>query len=342
MHIAIDTRSLEGGHGRRGSGVYTKLLISSLQKYKSDNTYTLFTRVQEIPKSADVVHFPSFDPFFLTLPISKPKQSVVTVHDLIPLAYPSHFPVGIRGEIKWQIQRWSLAHAAAIITDSSASQKDIARLVPTSLSRISVVPLAPNPTFVKSVGSDVLARVKNRYKLPEKFLLYVGDVNWNKNVLGMLKAVAHVKDVPLVLVGSVFEAIDIPEMQVITTTIDELNLAQRVIKTGYADDEVLRALYTLASVSITPSFAEGFGFPVLEAMLCGTPSVVATGSSLDEIAGPSIRVDPNSPDTIASGIQKALKIKKDIWKKQAADWLKQYSWEKVAHETFHVYETVAA
>lgn len=340
MHIAIDARPLEGGHSGRGTGKYTRLLVDSLAEFVPKHTYSLFTKPEDVPRSADVVHYPFFDPFFLTLPMKRPAPTVVTVHDLIPLAYPAHFRPGLRGAFKWRAQRWSLNHVQAVVTDSEASKLDIVRFTTLPSARIAVVPLAPDAQFGRPVASVVRESVKKKYGLSSQFLLYVGDVNWNKNVPGMLRAVARVPNIPLVLVGRAFEHIDIPEVRVIDKLIRELQLGSRIIKTGFVEDRSLAALYALATAAITPSFAEGFGFPVLEAMASGTPTVVATGSSLDEIAGPSVRVDPRHPTDMAAGIKKAMQIDKAKWRPKANAWVKKFSWKQVALATAHVYETV--
>ena len=96
MNIAINTLPLSTEHRMRGTGVYTKNLIDALQKYEKKLSYTFFTRVTDIPKNTDLVHYPFFDPFFLTLPFPKPFPTVVTVHDLIPLVFPDKFPAGIQ------------------------------------------------------------------------------------------------------------------------------------------------------------------------------------------------------------------------------------------------------
>lgn len=342
MHIAIDARPLEGGHSGRGTGKYTRLLVDALAEFAPSNTYSLFTKPEDFPRTVDVVHYPFFDPFFLTLPMKRPAPTVVTVHDLIPLVYPMHFRPGLRGAFKWRAQRWSLNHVQAVITDSEASKRDIVRFTTLPAARVTVVPLAPDEKFGGTVTAAMRESVKKKYGLPARFLLYVGDVNWNKNVPGMLRAVAKVADVPLVLVGRAFEHTHIPEVRVIDKLTHELNLTSRIIKTGYVDDEALMVLYALAKVSITPSFAEGFGFPVLEAMASGTPTVVATGSSLDEIAGPSVRVNPKDPADMAAGIEKAMKMERASWQKKARAWVKKFSWKQVARATTHVYETVAA
>src|SRR5258706_7275203 len=104
MHIAIDTSPLANGHKFRGVGSYTQSLIDALQKYEGEHQYSFFTG-NAVFKDVDIVHYPYFDPFFLTLPFKKTKPTIVTVHDLIPLLYPDKFPPGLRGKVKWYIQQ---------------------------------------------------------------------------------------------------------------------------------------------------------------------------------------------------------------------------------------------
>mgnify|MGYP001570429698 FL=1 len=103
------------GHKLRGTGIYTLELYKALQKQKE--VIVSLVDIKSDFSAFDIVHYPYFDPFFLTLPIIKKKPTVVTVHDLIPLKFPKYFPKGIRGEIKWRIQKFSLRDIQAIITD---------------------------------------------------------------------------------------------------------------------------------------------------------------------------------------------------------------------------------
>src|SRR3989344_7959387 len=113
MRIAIDISPLKNGvhsflHRVRGAGSYVENLKNSLIEFSFDNEYIFFTKGQELSKYLDIVHYPYFEPFFLTLPFRKHFKTVVNIHDLIPLVFPSHFPSGIRGKIKWQIQKLAL------------------------------------------------------------------------------------------------------------------------------------------------------------------------------------------------------------------------------------------
>lgn len=321
MEIAIDITSIENAHARRGTGVYTKNLIEALKKYEKKHSYSFFTRGQKVPKNADIVHYPYFDPFFLTLPLSKPAPTVVTVHDLIPLVFPDKFPAGIRGYFKWKIQKLSLHGARRIITDSKNSKKDIVRIANINADTIDAVYLAPttSPTSFRD------------HQYPEHFILYVGDVNWNKNVPGLIRAIGHRT---LVLVGKAFLDNSLPETQEINMLIASLGLEKQIIRPGFVED--LAPLYGSADCLVVPSFYEGFGLPVLEAMACGCPVVTADNSSLSEIAGPAVRVSTN-PDSISTGIERTIKERQKLVT-EGFDWVKRFTWKKVAADTVKVYE----
>lgn len=338
MNIAIDISSTQNSNQNRGVGVYTKNLIEALQKYENKHSYSFFTRGQKVPSSVDLEHYPYFDPFFLTLPMKRSSPIVVTVHDLIPLVFPDKFPAGFRGMVKWQIQKAALRKADRIITVSECSKGDVERLVGIDERKIDVVYSAA------SVGHKNL---KKKYALPENYFLYVGDVNWNKNIPGMLRAFAaflkKTKTYSLVLVGRAFLDGTLKETRVIRSVIAELQIANHIIYTGFASDEDLAGMYSMASCSLEPSFYEGFGLPVLESMSCGCPVVVADNSSLSEIAGPSVRVDANITESIAGGMNRIASLSPQDRKKLIADgisWAKGFSWEKTAKETVAVYEKV--
>ncbi len=342
MNIAIDTSPLHTEHGRRGVGTYAKNLIASLKQYASEHSYTLFTRKQNIPINADIVHYPYFDPFFLTLPIIKPKPTVVTVHDLTPLVFPGKFPAGLRGGVKWQIQKQSLLGAKRILTDSEYSKRDIERIIGISPSRIDAIHLAPDPQFIRVTDVKLLTAVKKKFELPDRFVLYVGDVNWNKNVQGLLKAFAQLAPkAKLVLVGAAFTNPGLAETKDIQRVIQSLNVAQSVILTGFVSGRELSALYSLATCLVLPSFYEGFGFPMLEAMACGCPVVTATTSSLREIAGPAIGVQPERIESIAEGMSHIFTLTPSEREKLVGEgdaWVRRFTWKKTARQTVASYE----
>lgn len=345
MHIAIDISPIHNKNSTRGVGLYTKLLVNSLKQYKTEHTYSFFVRGQKIPNNTDIIHYPYFDPFFLTLPFYSRFPTVVTVHDLIPIAHAAHFSIGIRGRFKWYLQRHSLQGINRILTDSFASKSDIEMFGKIDSKKIDVVYLAPSKSFSRVTNKIVFDSVRRRFHIQDKFILYVGDVNWNKNVPGLLRAFSKFLDnqrneldrYSLVLVGKSFLSCDLTESSYIDSLITDMHLKDKVLRIGYVSDDDLRALYSMASVYVHISFAEGFGLPILEAMACGCPIVTSNRSSLAEIAGPSLQVDPDSTSDIAKGISKMIHSDlKDLQNRYNA-WLSHFSWKQVANKTVESY-----
>lgn len=354
MKIAIDISPLSNAHKIRGTGVYTRLLIEALQRYENQHTYYFITRGYKVPDNVDIVHYPYFDPFFLTLPLYKPFPTVVTVHDLIPLVFPDKFPAGLRGNVKWQVQKISLNGVSRIIADSENSKKDIVSIVGINAQKVDVVYLAPPEVFRVILNKTQLDLIQKKYRLPERFILYVGDVNWNKNVERLMRAFAFLlrtvflkgqsfRDMKLVLVGKAFFDATLKETQQINSFIDKAGLNEAVIKIGGVSMEDLVAIYNLASVYAQPSLYEGFGLPVLEAMASGCVVVTSGASSLSEIAGPAIRIDPYIIESMQKGIVKALALPQkehEYLVKDQLEWVKRFSWEKVARDTVAAYKKV--
>lgn len=340
MRIAIDVSPLKSAHKFRGVGFYTKRLIKALRLIKVPDFSVRLIEQGEIPKDADLVHYPYLDLFFLSLPIKKPKPTVVTIHDVIPLIFPEHYPKGIRGWLKFQIQKFSLKRVSAVITDSKNSKGDIVRYLDFPKEKIHVVSLAPSKEF-KPIT------IKQKYNLPERFVLYVGDINWNKNVPGLVRACEELK-IPLVIVGKQAKSCDYdkthPENQDLVWLQSAIsNQQSAIIPTGFVPTKDLVTIYNLASVYCQPSFYEGFCLPVLEAMACGTPVVCSKVSSLPEVVDDvAIFVDPNDYNSIAGGIKKVIENKKlsETLRKRGLLQARKFSWQKTARETIRVYAKV--
>lgn len=340
MNIAIDTSPLSSGHRTRGTGVYTRCLVDALKVYVPEHTYQLLTTHDSASKHVDLIHYPYFDPYFLTLPWKRTAPTVVTVHDLIPLVFRDKFPSGIRGQVKWSIQKKLLSTVSRIITDSKSSKKDIVQITGIAEEKIDVIYLAPAPTLKPVANPTDLRKIQKKYNLPKEYVLYVGDVNWNKNIMGLLEGIAKT-NVPLMLVGKAFVDESLREVQEVNAQIKLLHLEDRVYKLGYVPDDELRALYSLALCLVQPSWYEGFGLPVLEAFACGCPVIASNNSSLVEIRGPSFSVDPGDSESISDAIKSVQTF--DVKKRQQIiregfSWVRQFTWEKTAKETASVYE----
>lgn len=353
MKIAINIYPLKSAHKDRGIGFYTSNLIENLKKDPQIKLQE-FINISEI-KDADIVHYPWFDFFFHTLPIRKKFKTIVTVHDVIPLLFPEHYPTGFRGKYNFFLQKLALKNCKSIITDSSLSKKGISRYLNISEDRISVVYLAANEKFRLQKEQDLI-RMKRKYKLADRFLLYVGDANWVKNLPFLVRSfnkfskIEEFKDVNLILVGGVFlkrvENIEHPELKdlkEVNKLITELHLEERIKRVGDLNIDELVSFYNLATIYIQPSLYEGFGLPLLEAFSCGTPVISSYGGSLSEIGGnAAVYFDPQKENQLISMLRDVLQSK-SLQKKLSDLGLKKaekFSWKKVSEETKQVYVKV--
>ncbi|TEU02167.1 glycosyltransferase family 1 protein, partial [Candidatus Woesebacteria bacterium] len=176
--------------------------------------------------------------------------------------------------------------------------------------KIHVVHEAPRKIFKKLETGDWKLEIKKRYGLPNRFVLYVGDVNYNKNILGLAEA-CKIAKTPLVIVGkqAANEKVDLshPENQLFAEFLEKYGKDSGILRLGFVPDEDLVAIYNSAVVYCQPSFYEGFGLPVLEAMACGTPVVAAKTQALVEMADKAaFFTDPKKPEDMAEKISELL------------------------------------
>jgi alpha-1,3-rhamnosyl/mannosyltransferase len=232
---------------------------------------------------------------------------------------------------------------SAILTDSTVSKNDIIEFLKINGAKVFVVPLGVDEEFHPLPKSEVES-VKRRYDLPRQYVLYVGDVNVNKNIPALLGALKEIP-LPLVMVSSSISNRLLPEVLLIKKIIEEEHLEKKVImldKIPSDPNKDLVALYCGATVYVQPSFYEGFGLPVLEAMACGTPVVSSNAASLPEVAGnAAVFVDP-TPQSIQKGIRKILesnKLRLDLQKK-GYKRAKEMTWKKTARRTMSLYEDI--
>lgn len=318
--IAVDSGSLSSGHSFRGIGVYTAELLTALNLKGVDVS-------KEDLSKYNVIHFTSFKPFEISLPFSKPKGTkfVLTIYDLIPLIFPSHYPPGIKGSINWQINKYLIkSKVDAIITISETSKKDICRFTGVDPKKVFVTYLAAKPVFKKLATSKYA-------ELPKKFALYIGDVNYNKNIPNLVKACKSAK-IPLVIAGK--QAAEIEKMDLDHAELRHLKDLDwsEVERLGFVADADLVKLCNLASVYIQPSFYEGFGLPLLEAFECKTPIAVSKNQCHVEILGPDFEYfDPKDPESMAKSI-----LNPNIGKKLP----RKYSWDITGEETQKVYAKI--
>lgn len=362
--VAIDNSVLKSGHNVRGIGVHTKELIDGLvgSKHKDIKVEAVDFSTTNLSKY-DLVHYPYFYTYLKTLPDKLPDNFVVTIHDLIYLLYPKHYPPGVRGKLRNINQRKKIKKAKRIITISETSKKDICRLLNISPNKVDVVHLAPKDSFKPVKDNKKLDEIKKKYNLPDKFVLFVvGGVNYNKNIPNLIKACKKA-NIPLVLVGK-----HIAQMDDFRNTLEMLqgpmdwyrflfnrphpelahyeevcNLieSKNIIRTGFVPDEDLNSVFSLATLYCQPSFYEGFGLSILEAMACETPVIASKTQALVEIGDNAmLTFDPHNINDMARKINQLSddrKLQQELIQKGSVR-VKDFIWKKTIAGTLNFYE----
>lgn len=341
--LGFDVSPLYSGHKVRGIGFYTQRLLEALKKLPGLEVKELKEKAAIKKWDFDLLHIPYFQPYFFSLPFFWKKPLVVTVHDLVPVKYQDHYPPGLKGRLRWEIQKRLLKKVDFILTDSFASKYDLADLAGYPQDRIYPIYLAADPIFKVIGDKERLGPVKKKYRLPDSFVLYVGDVNWNKNIPGLVKACGQI-NLPLVIVGRQALAKDFdqfhPENKDLVWLQKRAEKNPSLLLLGFVPSEDLVGLYNLASLYCQPSFDEGFGLPVLEAMASGCPVVCSNQGSLPEIAGEAAELVEPEIDDLAQGMKKVLKDQKlrQSFSRLGLEQAKRFSWAKTARETLAVYQ----
>ncbi len=208
--------------------------------------------------------------------------------------------------------------------------------------KITVIPLGPNHT--QKVGTVLTKKIADNYSLPDKYLLYVGDLNWNKNLLGLIKSFSEIEDnkLHLVLVGKVFsDKPNIPEYKALSQTIYQSGKSDKIHLIGYVPSHHLSVFYIRATLYVQPSWYEGFGLPVLEAMKFGCPIASSNRGSLPEVGGEAVDYfDPRSDMTqVIDSLLRSPKRRAQL-SKLGVIRAKTFTWENTARLTHQVYEKI--
>ncbi len=343
IKVGFNISPLKSGHKFRGVGAYTSRLLIELKKIP-ELEIKEFENLLEV-NNVDLIHYPYFDLFSKTLPLRKKYSTIVTIHDVIPIVFPKHYPPGIRGKINFQYQRYALKSASAIITDSKSSKQDIEKYLSFPESKIFVTNLAASEDFKKINDQKILKKIKSKYNLPDQFVLYIGNVNWNKNLLNLAEGTIK-SGYDLVLVGKSFENrnnLNHPELKSFAGFLDKYTDNPKIHILGFIEQDDLVPLMNLAKIFLFPSYYEGFGLPILEAQACEVPVITSNISSMSEVGGESVYyVDPNNVNEISDGIKKIMsdaKLYKSLVNKGLEN-IKKFNWKKTAHETVEIYEKI--
>lgn len=293
--------------------------------------------------NADIAHVPYWGP-----PLSSPARLVTSVLDVIPLAIPD-YARGFGPRLYTSLVSAAARGSAHIITLSEASKMDITEYLRVPPEDITVTYLAADQAFHPRMGAERDEAVRQKYDLPEAFVLGIGGFDVRKQFNQLLLAYSYVvqaegAEYPLVLAGREpqWGTPMFPDMR---RYADELGIAAHIRWIGYVDEEDKPSLYRLAKVFAFPSRYEGFGLPLLEAMASGTPVVANELSSFPEIVGDgAFLVEPGSARAMAGAIL-ALLGQEPLRQSMMNAGLAQathFSWRKTAQQTLEVYERVMA
>ena len=289
-----------------------------------------FPKIDKLVDGCDIL----FQPHFLPAALSKGVKRIVTFHDLSFERYPEFFSRRQRFWHKRINPKMQARQADRIIVISESTKSDLIDLYGIAPDKIRVI--YSGVSFPKNIVEIEKKSCVEKYDLPDNFILFLGTLEPRKNVLGVVKAFEVLKnagrpDLKLVIVGGrgwlyreLFDYVGVSKHK------------NDIIFLGRVLNEEKEILYSLAKVFVFPSFFEGFGFPPLEAMICGTPVVTSNTSSLPEVAGDSaLTVNPQRVDEIAGAIKVLLDDNglRSVMIEKGRKRARQFSWQKCAEET---------
>jgi glycosyltransferase involved in cell wall biosynthesis len=369
MRVAIDARKLHDF----GIGTYIRNLLRHLARIDHDTEYVLLCGEADLGVAAqlgpnfravlepspnysireqihvpwvlrrerpDLYHAPHY-----VLPAAINCHSVVTIHDCIHLMFPQYLPNRMAYAYA-RAQMWTAAHRSdCILTVSDASKRDILHLFNIPPEKIVVVYNAIDAHFSVTPPPDAVSRVRERYQLDHRFVLYVGNIKPHKNLVRLIEAfnelrTGDLEDLKLLIIGD-----EISKLPALRHAVHRHKLHKHVRFLGYVPDDQLAVLYRLAAVFVFPSLYEGFGLPPLEAMASGTPVVVSNVSSLPEVVGDAaMLVDPHDIESIVDGLRGVLTnpARAEEMRRKGLERSREFSWERSVAQTLEVYKRIAA
>lgn len=368
MRIGVDARLMH--HQPAGISKYTRHLLQAISALDHEDDFVVFqhrrhhapiihernfrratlfapvhTRLEQwmLPLELlrfrlDVLHSTDFIP-----PLRTNAPTVITVHDLAFLHYP-HFLTTNSATYYGQIDR-AVRVAQHIIVPSESTRQDLIGMMGVPSSQISVIYEAAAEIFRPLPVEATRAEISHQLGIPASFVLFVGTIEPRKNLSGLLHAFHHLRtkanitDTALVVAGGqgwlYDETLD---------TVKKLGLEKQTYFLGRVSDELLHKLYVAARCHVHPAYYEGFGLPPLEAMACGTPTIVSNVSSLPEVVqDAAMLVDPNDWEEIAIAIQRLL-LDNNLHAELSEKGLHRahcFSWQRAAASTLEVYRRVA-
>jgi glycosyltransferase involved in cell wall biosynthesis len=256
---------------------------------------------------------------------------------LIFIRYPQYYRLIDRTIYQWKFKR-ACRKADVIIAVSECTKSDIISFFNIPEEKIKVVYQDCDPLFKLPITEEKRKQIIEKQQLPERFILYVGSIEQRKNLLLVVKALKQIsEEIHLVAIGK-----STSYQQEVEKQAHELGLTPRLhIKNNYPFED-LPATYQSAVLFVYPSFFEGFGIPVIEALSSGVPVIAATGSCLEEAGGPnSVYVNPNDETELATKIKEVLgneNLRKRMIE-QGLEYTKRFNSQKMAEEIMKIYQS---
>jgi glycosyltransferase involved in cell wall biosynthesis len=326
MKLGIDAREIENGV-HTGIGRALSVFLDYFGKIQDENTCVLFStrpiertdspRIQKVVEPSamtfiwdqftlpQLIRNARIDLFYSTyykIPFTSTCPCFSTMYDLMYLTYPAYREKASLSRLYYKtFGRMLVKKASRIITSSVYSQKEIAAFYKVNQEKITSIPLGVPPIFCP-VSPDRVKSFTQRIGIKRDYILYTGNFKPHKNISGLVKSIKIVHDrfpeILLILAGDTGHHFD-----AISAEISTAGLGDCVKSIGAVNDTDLPTLYSGARLFVMPSLYEGFGYPPLEAMACGTPVVCSNATSLPEVAGDAaILVDANDHQAMADAM----------------------------------------
>lgn len=302
-------------------------------------------RIDRLLGGVDVLFLPNIN----FCAVSDAARLVITMHDLSFVHYPQTFSLRRRLWHAFVNPRRLARRADAIVAVSAATADDVALTYHVPAAKVHVIRSAVGDRFRPVDRNDLsLVEVRRRYRLPYRFILFLGTVEPRKNIVSLVTAFEALcrrhpgayDDLHLVVAGMAGW-----RDEAIHAAVASSPLRDRIHMIGSVDEADKNALYGLASVFAYPSFFEGFGFPPLEAMACGVPVVTSNATSLPEVVGDgALMIDPDRPEELMHALHAVLSDR-DLAAELVRRGLRRamaFSWEESARRFGDVLAAVAA
>jgi len=283
----------------------------------------------------DLIHFPAFPP-----PLACFRPFIWTLHDATAWLYPE--TMNWKGRLYFRnLGERSARRSKAIITGSDKAKRDIVEAVRVPESKVKVISEGVDGVFSRVDSRDFLNAVRQRYGLPERFLLMVGTLEPRKNLPFLIEAYRRFCEATQLRIGLVIAGRKGWKLDALDRCLAEAGTS--VIVTGFVPREDLIGLYNLAEAFVLPSIYEGFGFPPLEAMACGCPVIVSNRGSLPEIVGDAaLLIDLEDVDSLVGALRSVLcnpRLRVALVEKGLAR-VKGFSWRSAAIKTLDLYREI--